>query len=52
MDKRQRAQYLVRVKKGILAECVLVVMAVAVLAGQQSRLGERRAAGSAVLAIE
>ncbi len=39
MDKRQRAQYLVRVKKGILAECVLVVMAVAVLAGQQSRLG-------------
>lgn len=52
MDKRQRAQYLVRVKKGILAECVLVVMAVAVLAGQQSRLEERRAAGSAVLAIE
>lgn len=52
MDKRQRAKYLARVKKGILAECVMVVMAVAVLAGQQSRLEEHRAANNPVLAIE
>ena len=52
MDKRQRAKYLTGLKKGILAEGVLVVMAVAVLAGQQSRLEERRAANNPVLAIE
>ena len=52
MDKRQRAKYLTGLKKGILAEGVLVVMAVAVLAGQQGRLEERRAANNPVLAIE
>ncbi len=52
MDKKQRDQYRMRIKKGILAECLLVVMAVAVLAGQRGRLEERRAAGSSVLAIE
>lgn len=52
MDKRQRAQYLARVKKGILAECVMVVMAVAVLVGQRGRLEEHRAANNPVLAIE
>lgn len=52
MDKKQRDQYRMRIKKGILAECLLVMMAVAVLAGQRGRLEERRAAGSSVLAIE
>ncbi len=52
MDKKQRDQYRMRIKKGILAECLLVVMALAVLAGQRGRLEERRAAGSSVLAIE
>ena len=52
MDKKQRDQYRMRIKKGILTECLLVVMAVAVLAGQRGRLEERRAAGSSVLAIE
>ncbi len=52
MDKKQRDQYRMRIKKGILAECLLVVMAVAVLAGQRGRLEERRAADSSVLAIE
>lgn len=52
MDKRQRAQYLMRIKKGILTECVLVVMAVAVLTGQRERMEERRAANNPVLAVE
>ena len=52
MDKKQRDQYRMRIKKGILAECLLVVMALAVLAGQRGRLEERRAAGSSVLALE
>ena len=51
MDKRQRAQYLMRIKKGILAECVLVVMAVAVLTGQRGRMEARRAANNPVLAV-
>ncbi len=51
MDKRQRAQYLMRIKKGILTECVLVVMAVAVLTGQRGRLEARRAANNPVLAV-
>lgn len=51
MDKRQRAQYLMRIKKGILTECVLVVMAVAVLTGQRDRLEARRAANNPVLAV-
>lgn len=52
MDKRQRAQYLMRIKKGILTECVLVVLAVAMLAGQRERMEERRAANNPVLAVE
>lgn len=52
MDKRQRAQYLMRIKKGILTECVLVVLAVAMLAGQRERMEERRAANNSVLAVE
>lgn len=52
MDKRQRAQYLMRIKKGILTECVLVVLAAAMLAGQRERMEERRAANNPVLAVE
>lgn len=52
MDKKQRAQYLMRIKKGILTECVLVVLAVAMLAGQRERMEERRAANNPVLAVE
>lgn len=52
MDKRQRAQYLMRIKKGILTECVLLVLAVAVLAGQKERMEERRAANNPILAVE
>ena len=52
MDKRQRAQYLMRIKKGILAECVMVVLAIAMLAGQRERMEERRAANNPVLAVE
>lgn len=52
MDKRQRTQYLMRIKKGILTECVLVVLAVAMLAGQRERMEERRAANNPVLAVE
>ena len=52
MDKGQRAQYLMRIKKGILAECVMVVLAIAMLAGQRERMEERRAANNPVLAVE
>ena len=52
MDKRQRARYVAWLKKGILAECVLVLALAAVVAGRQSGLGDREAAGNMVLAIE
>ena len=52
MDTKQRAQYRMRIKKGILTECVLVVLAVAALTGQRSILEERRAANNSVLSIE
>lgn len=52
MNKRQRARYVAWLKKGILAECVLVLALAAVVAGRQSGLGDREAAGNMVLAIE
>ncbi len=52
MDKRQRACYTARLKKGILLECVLVLALATVVAGRQARAGDRETAGNIVLAIE
>ena len=52
MEKDQRARYVYRLKKGILTECVLVVLALAVVAGRQSGRAESETMGSSVLAIE
>ncbi|MCM1193104.1 MAG: M23 family metallopeptidase [Butyrivibrio sp.] len=52
MNKRQRERYVTWLKKGILAECVLVLALAAVVAGRQGGLGDRAAAGSMVLSIE
>lgn len=52
MNKRQRARYVAWLKKGILAECVLVLALAAVVAGRQSGLGGRETAGNKVLSIE
>ncbi len=52
MNKRQRARYVAWLKKGILAECVLVLALAAVVAGRQSGLGDRETAGNKVLSIE
>lgn len=52
MNKRQRARYVAWLKKGILAECVLVLALAAAVAGRQSRWGDRETAGNTVLSIE
>ena len=52
MNKRQRARYVAWLKKGILAECVLVLALAAVVAGRQSRSEGRQTAGNMVLSIE
>lgn len=52
MDKRQRASYTARLKKGILLECVLVLALATVVAGRQARTGNRETSGNIVLAIE
>lgn len=52
MDKGQRARYLTRIKKGILAECVLVMLAAVVVSGRQSGKEESRIVNNSVLSIE
>lgn len=52
MNKRQRARYVTWLKKGILAECVLVLTLAAVVAGRQGGPWDREAAGNKVLSIE
>ena len=52
MDKGQRARYLARIKKGILAECVLVMLAAVVVSGRQSSKEESRIVNNSVLSIE
>ena len=52
MDKGQRTRYLALIKKGILAECVLVMLAAAILAGRQSNETGSRGADNSVLSIE
>ncbi|MCM1056943.1 MAG: M23 family metallopeptidase [Firmicutes bacterium] len=52
MNKRQRAKYVTWLKKGILAECVLVLALAAAVAGRQGGMGDRETAGNMVLSIE
>ena len=52
MDKGQRTRYLALIKKGILAECVLVMLAAVIVVGRQSLETESRAANNSVLSIE
>lgn len=52
MDKKQRARFLTRIKKGILAECVLVMLAAVIVAGRQKSAEENRTASNSVLSIE
>ncbi len=52
MDKGQRARYILRLKKGILLECVLVLALAAAVVGRQSRSEDREAAGNIVLSVE
>lgn len=52
MDKKQRAKYLTRIKKGILAECVLVMLAAVIVTGRQKGAEGNETAGNSVLSIE
>jgi len=52
MEKGQRARYIIRLKKGILLECVLVLALAAAVVGRQSRMEDREAAGNIVLSVE
>ena len=52
MDKGQRTRYLALIKKGILAECVLVMLAAVIVVGRQSLETESQAANNSVLSIE
>lgn len=52
MDKKQRARFLTRIRKGILAECVLVMLAAVIVVGRQSSAEESRTANNSVLSIE
>ncbi len=52
MDKKQREGYVNRLKKGIFAECLLVLALAALVVGRESRSEDREAAGNMVLSIE
>lgn len=52
MNKRQRARYVSCLRKGILVECVLVLVLAAVVAGRQGKAESRSAAGSLILSVE
>ena len=52
MDKERRARYLIQIKKGILAECILVMLAAVGLVAWQNSVEESRAANTSVLAVE
>ena len=42
MDKERRARYLIQIKKGILAECILVMLAAVGLVAWQNSVEESR----------
>lgn len=52
MNKKQREGYVNRLKKGIFAECVLVLALAALVVGRESLSEDREAAGNMVLSIE
>ncbi len=52
MDIKQRAGYLTRIKKGILAECILIMLAAVIVVGRQESVSESRIANNVVLSIE
>lgn len=52
MDREQRARYIDRIRKGILAECILVVLFTALVIGRQDSDKMEQSAGNQVLAIE
>lgn len=52
MDREQRAGYLILIKKGILVECVLVMLAAVIFARRQSDMEESRTVSNSVLSIE
>lgn len=52
MNREQRARYIDRIRKAILAECILVVVCTALVIGRQDSDRIEQSAGSQVLAIE
>lgn len=52
MDKERRARYLIQIKKGILAECILLMLAAVAFVAWQNNIEESRVANTSVLAIE
>lgn len=52
MEKERRAGFLARMKKGILAECVLVMLAAVIVIGKQDGGRESESVNGSVLSIE
>lgn len=52
MNREQRARYVQRIKKGILAECILVVLFAAVVVGRSEADEKEPSSGNQVLAVE
>lgn len=52
MDKKQKAGYLSWIKRGILLECVLVILAAVIVTGRRDDAAESSTAANSVLSVE